>query len=419
MSRDHLAALQRRGNLLDEADAIMAAATGKDLSPTKAARIDAIVSEVKRLESDIAVLKQKELKNMALATPVGAPGAPTFRGADGRTIKALGRKDRMPVTDAEGAGLGIGDIIKASLTGNFSEVGTLGKSLSAGMGSSGGFLLPSPLSASVLDLARAKTVTVQAGAITVPMESGSLTIATVASDPVPGWRVEHEALPSSDMSFSAINLTARSCGVLVKCSEELLRYSANANEVITNSIAAAMALELDRAALHGTGLSAEPKGLDNHAIGEVDVSASLGDTGEGYAAFAAALGKLRAANANEQATALVVSDTLATSMDSLVDSTGQPLMPPRALAGLIDRRLSSTAIPTVAGTPPTTKGFLGDFSQFLIGLSGGVAIEVSREASDSSGSAFKDLQVWIRAYAFVDFACLRPSHFVRIKNVEV
>lgn len=417
--RAHLEALQRRGTLLDEADAILAAAVGKDLSPQKGARVDAILAEVKALDSDIAKLKHKEKLAMASATPIGAPSAPTFRGADGRTIKALGRKDRMPVTDGEGVGLGIGDVIRASLTGNFSEVGTLGKSLSAGLGASGGFLLPSPLSANILDLARAKTVTVQAGAITVPMESGSLTIATVASDPVPGWRTENEGLPASDMNFGAINLTARSCGVLVKCSEELIRYSANASEVIQSSIAAALGLEIDRAALFGTGLSAEPKGLDNYNISEVDVSAALSEAGEGYAALAAALGKLRAANANETGLTLVTSDTLATAMDGLVDTTGQPLAPPRALAGLVDRRLSTTAIPTVAGTPPTTRGFLGDWSQFLIGLSGGVAIEVSREASDSSGSAFKDLQVWIRAYAFVDFACLRPSHFCRIANVEV
>ena len=52
----------------------------------------------------------------------------------------------------------------------------------------GGILLDSAVSARVIDLARAKTRVIEAGAMTLPMDAREITIARVESEPSPAWR---------------------------------------------------------------------------------------------------------------------------------------------------------------------------------------------------------------------------------------
>ena len=64
-----------------------------------------------------------------------------------------------------------------------------------------------------------------------------------------------------------------------------------------------------------------------------------------------------------------------------------------------------------------TEIYVGDFQQMLVGLRTGSHLEVSRQAADGSGSAFSDLQVWIRAYLRTDLVLAKADHFVVIDGI--
>ena len=47
-----------------------------------------------------------------------------------------------------------------------------------------------------------------------------------------------------------------------------------------------------------------------------------------------------------------------------------------------------------------------------------VVLEASRVAGDADGSAFRNLQVWIRAYARMDCVVTRSSYFEVLTGIE-
>lgn len=74
--------------------------------------------------------------------------------------------------------------------------------------SAGGYMVPSPLSAQIIDKARNSAVCIRAGARTVPMDSSTLAIAPCNRDPTAAWRAEMAAISASDMALDRVVLTA-------------------------------------------------------------------------------------------------------------------------------------------------------------------------------------------------------------------
>ena len=130
----------------------------------------------------------------------------------------------------------------------------------------GGALVPSPLSARVIDLARNQTRVFQAGAVTVPMTAQTVAIPRLLTEGSPAWKTENAAITAADMTFDRITFTARTLVRLITLSVELFEDSDPSSEdVIARSFAAQMALELDRVALFGTGTAPEPRGVLNQS----------------------------------------------------------------------------------------------------------------------------------------------------------
>jgi HK97 family phage major capsid protein len=118
----------------------------------------------------------------------------------------------------------------------------------------GGALVPAPLSARVIDLARNRTVVFRAGAQTVPMTSQTLALARLTSEGTPAWKTENATITAADMVFDRVTFTARTLVRLITLSVELFKDADPSSEdVIANAFAGQMAVELDRVALLGTG----------------------------------------------------------------------------------------------------------------------------------------------------------------------
>ncbi|MBX6773392.1 MAG: phage major capsid protein [Chloroflexi bacterium] len=291
-------------------------------------------------------------------------------------------------------GITVGAFLRALAVGprNDLERRTLQESIEA----SGGVLVPPALAAQLIDRLRAQSILNRLGARVLPLTSDQTSIAKLLSDPVPSWRGEAAAVAVGEPSFGAVTLKPKTLAVLVRVSRELLEDAPNLESILTQSITAAMAAELDRAALFGAGGN-EPLGLTKQGIQTLDATGKTLD----YQLLLDARQMLLVANAAEP-TAWLMHPNVERKLLGLVDSTGQPLARPSPLQNA--RFIASTAI--ADGTI-----IAGNFAELVQGIRTDLRLELLRER-------FADtLEVAMLAYLRVDFAVQHAESFVQIANI--
>ena len=313
--------------------------------------------------------------------------------------------------------LNLGKFIKGAITGNWRNAELEQRAMSEGVLGAGGYMVPTPLAAELIDLSRNLSVLLEAGARTVLFDSQSLKIARVITDPVAAWKAENAAITKSDMAVDSVVLTAHTLTALVPVSLQLLEDAPNASTAITDALAAGSALELDRAGLLGSGAGSEPTGIFN-AVGVQSIS--MGTNGAALTNFSQLSQAVQKVwEANSTPTAAIYAPRTAGVLDRLADTTGQPMVPPPSFQTL--KRLVSNQVPVtqVQGTSGAVAScaFLGDFSKLIVGMRTNLTIQISSEAGDASGSAFSNLQYWIRAHLRADIALTRPNQFVKVIGI--
>jgi HK97 family phage major capsid protein len=251
----------------------------------------------------------------------------------------------------------------------------------------GGNLVPTPIAARVIDLMRANTVVLKMGAKTIPMSSATLKTARLTGDVTASWLAEGATLTVSDATLDSVTLTAQRLEASTKISLELNEDSdpVQAGAVVAQSIAAAMALQVDAAALRGSGTPPVPKGLRNQS--GVNVIA-LGPNGgaAGYGTLLTIQSTL--AQANVRGSGFVLHPRTGYAIAGLLDSTNQPLRAPESLAVPLGATQFTTSLPTniVKGTANNcTEIYGGDWSQLLIGLRSAFALQTLVELYRNEG----------------------------------
>jgi HK97 family phage major capsid protein len=320
---------------------------------------------------------------------------PEQRMADFQSARAGGEDYR---------GLTLGRYFRSMVVGAESDVER--RALAEGTDSAGGYTVPTPLSAELIDLMRAATVAIRAGARTVPLTSDVNYVAKVASDPVPAWRTEGGLVADSEPTFARVAFEPRSLAVLVKASRELIEDSLNIATMLPQIIAAAMAQELDRVALFGSGTGSEPRGLAN-TVGINTIAAGGALTGYGR------LIQARTAVLSDNApgvTSYVLHPRDEGTLAGLVDTTGQPINMPPAIAPV--SMLTTTAVPTNGGVGVNESSIVtGHFPHLLIGIRSAIRVEVLRER-------FADtLQYGFLAHMRADIAVEQPGSFCTITGI--
>ncbi|WP_287154432.1 phage major capsid protein [Candidatus Solincola tengchongensis] len=342
-------------------------------------------------------------------------GMEVERGDDIRLLRP-DQEVRSVMGRSEFGSLSLGKYLRGIVTGDWRGAAAEHRALEQGDSTLGGFLVPHPLSTKIIDLARNRSVCINAGALTVPMESSDFSFAAVTKDPVAYWRAEHETVTESDMNFALYRMKANTLAAIVRCSIELFEDAMNLDQIVTNSLAQALALELDRACLFGQGASNEPLGLySTEGVNVVDMGAN-GSPLSGYKEIVEAVGRILEANGPDPRNlALIMSPREYTQTAIWTDDVGQPLRPP-AIYEEIGKKLVTNQIRVDMEKGAATNAsciFLGDFSQLWIGMRTDLRIEVSREAGD----AFSKLQVLIRAYLRADVLVVRPGWFTIIDGI--
>lgn len=390
----------------------------------------AVSENRKHTEAEAAELRQieRELDKFAYEQQWGTPPSDAqqrFTATAGETRSAdrplmLSREQRM--TDyvrgsyaPENEGLSLGKFVRGYILGDWTGAEAEQRAMAVGSLGAGGALVPTPLSASVIDAIRNQSVVMRAGASLIPMPTTTLAYARLATDPTSAWVGESAEITASDGTLEKITFTARKLAALVKLSVELMEDAPSASAVIENAIAEVLALELDRVSLFGSGSGEEPKGIhtyDTSTIAEV----SMGTNGAALDSYdKLSEGYFTVLGQNITPTAAVYAPRTAQTLDQLktaVDLTPLPAPPSwQALQKFVTKQVPVNLVRGSASNASSV--IVGDFA----GLGIGSRTELVIEASRTAGDAFKMGQVWLRAYLRADVQLLRPKAFAVVRGI--
>jgi HK97 family phage major capsid protein len=280
------------------------------------------------------------------------------------------------------------------------------RALSEGTLTAGGHLVPTPLSARVIDLARNATRVFQAGAITVPMTAQTLKLARLTGEGTPAWKAENAAITAADMTFDAVTFTARTLVRLVTLSVELFEDADPSSEdVIARSFAAQVALELDRVALRGSGTAPEPRGVLNTSGITTTTHGANGAAIANYDFWLDAKGVVMGNNFEPNAHIQAPRST--TSLAKLKEATTNAyLQPPASMLPM----LATKQVPinlTVGTSTDCSEIYTGDWSQLMVGIRTDFQLLFLRERFVAD-----NLQYAFLAYLRADVQLAQPAAFV-------
>jgi HK97 family phage major capsid protein len=299
---------------------------------------------------------------------------------------------------------------KGFATGDWTGAEAEFKAQSEGTPSAGGVMVPTPLASFIVDLARNQARVFQAGATTVPMTSQTLKIARQTGDPALAWHSEAATIAPSSLTFDAVTLTAHTLPCLIRVSLELLEDAANSPGVISNAVAAAMALELDRVSLRGSGTDPEPKGIRTTSGVTVQSMGTNGAALTNYDPFSTAIEAVR--TANFEPNAAIYSPRTAGELSRLKDTMNNPMRLPDDFAAL--DRLVTNQVPnnnTQGSASTASDAYVGQWDQLLVGIRTQVSIRSLQEKFVDTG------ELGFFAYLRADVQLAHPSAFTVIEGL--
>ncbi len=279
------------------------------------------------------------------------------------------------------------------------------RALGEASGVAGGFTVPQPLAATIIDLARKSTQVLNAGAQVVPMDSDTLKMATVATDPTPTWRGENVAVPETDPTFGQVEFNAKTLAILCRASWELVQDSPNMEALLTGLLAQAIAMELDRASLYGSGTGEVPRGLRNVAgIPVTFLGAADGAAPTNWDFLGRSIQRIRIRN--YVPTGVILAPRTEGDLSLLKDTTNQPLQAPAYVSAVPRHETNQVPTNLTRGTSTdTSETIAGDFSKLLIGTRVGLSVVPLRERFADS------MQVGFLAYLRADVQVGRVDAF--------
>lgn len=378
------------------------------LDGDKAVNISELEKEIKNLNQEKKELQKRSLAEGKTVSSMNfETGSSTYgeNGVDGQTILTRGQSlsDLYPNKD----NLSLGKYLRGAITGNWSNAEKEQNEFRSLSTATASVLIPQVLSSQVIDLARNQSILFNSGVPMVPMESNNLTISKVKTDPNFEFKAEGAETTEKTMEFEPVTLKSKTVYGLVSVTLEALESSANLEQVVRNAMAESIARTIDKACLFGSTTS-EPKGILTYE----DINVQAETTGlTNYSPFVKAIGSIRKANGEPTAWALNAdTDEL---LNLLVNGDSNPLTIPPVVAGL--NRMISNQLPNNEGTGTDESiSMIYDPNALLIGMQSPIRIEVSREAAD----AYKKGLVYLRVYAMIDIAVLRPKHITKITGLK-
>lgn len=417
--------LAKRQNLIVNAQAAIDAG---DLE-----KYNSIEADINKLDNDFDQMAKAQASIKALEQPTLHPDAAdlfsnagvSFNGGQcspavageyinaetGKPLQVFGKGQRMSDAYKNENNLDLGRYIRGAVTGDWSQAPAERQIYGELTTTTGSVLIPTALSANVLDIARDKSILLNAGVPIVKMDAGNLKIAKVATDPDNfGFKQEGADATESAITFDSADLASKTAYGLVSVTLEALESAANLGALLTRVMGEAMARTMDRAFLFGQGAAAhEPVGV--LTLNSINTEISAGAL-TGYGPFIKALGAVRAANGEPTHWAInAATDEL---INLFTTAEGDLIMdPPRVIAAL--KRQISNVLPADGGAGSNeSTAIVYDPQAMLIGMQANLRVETSREALD----AWKKGLVYLRVYAMCDICAIRPEWITKVTGIK-
>jgi HK97 family phage major capsid protein len=147
---------------------------------------------------------------------------------------------------------------------NFGPNDPVTKVLSAGDPAAGGMLVPPGWYADLIEFLRPMSIVRRMNPIILPMPVGSLTMPKLAGGATASYIGENRAAVLTQPEFGDLTLVRKKLAALVPISNDLLRYSSPAADVVVrDDLVAAMAQRSDKAFIRDDGTVYTPKGIRN------------------------------------------------------------------------------------------------------------------------------------------------------------
>lgn len=253
-------------------------------------------------------------------------------------------------------------------------------------------VIPTPLSESILDLARSQSAIL--GNIPImPMENNNISIVVQNKDAEAYFVAEEEEITESEAVFGAAKLYGKTIAILIPLTEQLLDSTSNLKEQLENSCARAIASALDKALLYGTGNGSEEakeiKGLSSYS--EINKVTHEGTVD--YDFILKGIGEVK--KNNIEPTNIAFNTTVGTNLSLAKDSSGQYITPPSIL---------SKYTTTQSNNIKDKEALIFDKDSLVIGINKDITIEYGHY-----NNTFKKLMKGLRIHMRVDLGVLRPK----------
>ncbi len=291
--------------------------------------------------------------------------------------------------------------------------------------SAGGALVETQLLAGeFVDVLRNKSVTGELGAKMISGLAGNVSLPRQATQSQAYWVAEDGPITESEATFDMVSLAPRTLGALSTISRQMLVQSTpEIDALVSADFTRVIALEIDRAALFGSGTNSQPLGIANQPGVNVYAVGANGDAAT-FDVMLAMKEKLLSANAPMEALGFAINPKTFAALADLKASTGQYLWnwqgiaaqgAPASIFG--DRYVISNQLPS-NGTAGTSSGICstaiyGNWSELVIGMWSGPTILAN--PYDSVG--FASGAVKLRIMQMVDVALRHPVSFCVAPNL--
>jgi HK97 family phage major capsid protein len=299
-------------------------------------------------------------------------------------------------------GVGFGEMMRAIALGprNDAERRALGE----GTQSAGGYTVPAPLASEYIDRLRARSSVMRAGARTVPMDSNTLQIARLETDPSFSFKAENDQMSDNSPTMDAITFNAKTCVSLVRASQELLEDTVNVNDILMDAFAQAGALTVDRVALVGSGSGQEPEGVLTRT--DINELTSLGTPD--YDMWLDAMFELENDDVPGPYASIAHPDTWK-QLRKTKDNDGRYQVPPPVLGEV--QQFSTTQLP-ISGSPAEVQALMGHFPHLYMGMRRELTVRMLDER-------YADYhQIGFVAFLRFDIQLAHPESFCALRGLS-
>lgn len=395
-------------------DGILAKATedgDRDLTAEEQTDFDAKAKEAEQLQAKIKREEDLLALKSSAAAPVTVPGATGTGTAPGKVPAAVAEKPepgamvgRVAIALAATGGMDQRAMADhaAGIWGD--ETGQIVANMEQSTAAKGGYLVDTAYSRDFIGLLRPRVVIRNAGARSVPMPDGNLTMRKQTGSTTAGYVGERTPAPVTDVTVGTLTMTAKTLRALVPITNQLLRRAAfGVDTMVRDDLVTSAAIKEDQQFLRGVASATAPAGLRSMiSAGNVLVMTANPDLVKVRSDMARL--KLRVVNANVPLSkcAYIMSPRSQSFLENITDANGNKAFPEVSEGRFgIYPILVTTSVPDNLGAGTNeSEIYFGDFEQFLIGDTYQVTLAASDSAAyDDNGtirSAFSNDETVIR-----------------------